>query len=167
MTVKQAVIEIIIAYYPRVKNIKIERAHPEHPMSGLQRLRELRSKHGIQYRFDNKTNEYIFESPLKDIKALQIPPPAPPPKSPESAREKHPAAGPRSMKVYRFIHFVKVAQNSRTSVWSCRNNRSGDELGIIKPHPAWPQYCFFPTVQAVYSSGCLNDIKDFIESQRI
>jgi len=63
---------------------------------------------------------------------------------------------------YPFIAFVKIAETSRTSVWSCRNTRSNVELGVVRWHAAWRQYCYFPTVQAVYSSGCLQDIQSFI-----
>jgi hypothetical protein len=63
---------------------------------------------------------------------------------------------------YRYIHFVKVADKPKTSVWSCRNNSNDDELGEVRWYPAWRQYCFFPTQPAVYSVGCLVDINDFI-----
>jgi hypothetical protein len=64
---------------------------------------------------------------------------------------------------YEFIHFIKTDQKKITSVWSVRNNRSKEELGIVKWYPAWRQYSYFPTVQAVYSAGCLMDIIDFIK----
>ncbi|MBW8034846.1 MAG: hypothetical protein FVQ79_04155 [Planctomycetes bacterium] len=63
------------------------------------------------------------------------------------------------------MKFVKTQEKLKTSVWSCRNKKSENELGIVKWHAAWRQYCYFPTVQAVYSAGCLDDIKDFIEHQ--
>jgi hypothetical protein len=64
---------------------------------------------------------------------------------------------------YQYIHFVIIANKPRTQVYSCRNNRSMDELGQIKWYGPWRQYCYFPTVQAVYSAGCLKDIQDFME----
>jgi hypothetical protein len=64
---------------------------------------------------------------------------------------------------YQYIHFFKLADKPKTSVWSCKNNRSGDKLGEIKWHSPWRQYCYFPTVQAVYNTGCLKDISDFLE----
>jgi len=63
---------------------------------------------------------------------------------------------------YQYIRVVKIADNPKTSVWSCCNKHSGDELGIIKWYGPWRQYCYFPTTQAVYSKGCLDDIGDFI-----
>ncbi len=65
---------------------------------------------------------------------------------------------------YEFIHFVKIADKPKTSVWSCRNNRSGDELGVVRFYPAWRSYTYFPTVEGVYSAGCLSDIIEFIGS---
>jgi hypothetical protein len=70
-----------------------------------------------------------------------------------------------SMKTeYRYIRFVKIGDKPKTSVWSCRNIRSNAELGQVRWYPAWRQYCYFPTAQAVYSVGCLMDINDFISS---
>ncbi|GAG11755.1 unnamed protein product [marine sediment metagenome] len=64
---------------------------------------------------------------------------------------------------YRYVHFVKVDQGPRTSVWTCRNNRSGGELGRVRWYGPWRQYCYFPVSQAVYSGGCLKDICSFLE----
>lgn len=64
---------------------------------------------------------------------------------------------------YQYISFLFVEQKPKTQVWRCVNNSSQNELGIIKYYPAWRQYCYFPTIQAVYSTGCLNDINDFIK----
>lgn len=67
-------------------------------------------------------------------------------------------------KRYRFIHFVEIERKAKTSVFSCRNNRSGEELGQVRWYPAWRRYCYFPTVQAIYSAGCLADIQHFMEA---
>ena len=66
---------------------------------------------------------------------------------------------------FEYVHFVKTENKPKTSVWSCRNNNSSDELGIVKWYAPWRAYCFFPTVQAVYSAGCLMDINSFISRQ--
>ena len=63
---------------------------------------------------------------------------------------------------YQYIHFIKKAEKPKTSIWSCRNNRSDNELGEIKWYSAWRQYCYFPTVQAIYNVGCLENINHFI-----
>jgi hypothetical protein len=67
------------------------------------------------------------------------------------------------MKTYQYINFKLIEQKPKTGVYQCRNNKSGVELGLIKWYPAWRQYCYFPTCQAVYSKGCLDDINDFIK----
>lgn len=68
---------------------------------------------------------------------------------------------------YKYIHFVQLPHNGTTTKWSCRNINSGDELGIIKWHGAWRQYCYFSTDRAVYSKGCLQDISEFISALNI
>ena len=64
---------------------------------------------------------------------------------------------------YDYIHFEHVEDKPKTSVWRCLNSRGNQELGLVKWHTPWRTYCYFPTVQAVYNTGCLNDICDFIE----
>ena len=64
---------------------------------------------------------------------------------------------------YKYIHFEKVADKTKTSVWSCLNNHYGTELGRVKWYPQWRWYCFFQTVFAIYSDGCLDDISDFLK----
>lgn len=71
---------------------------------------------------------------------------------------------------YKFIHFVKIADKPKTSVWSCRTQGGSNlidhqefELGTIEWYLPWQQYCYFPTVQDVYSVRYLEDINDFIK----
>ena len=66
------------------------------------------------------------------------------------------------MSEYQYINFSEIQKKTKTSVYECRNNKSGDVLGIIKWYPAWRQYCYFPSCPAVYSKGCLDDIAHFI-----
>jgi hypothetical protein len=64
---------------------------------------------------------------------------------------------------YKYLTFVQTDQaEKKTSTWECKNTRSGTTLGIVKWYPSWRQYCYFPTVQAVYSAGCFDDISHFI-----
>ncbi len=64
---------------------------------------------------------------------------------------------------YQFIHFEKLDVVAGRSSWSCHNNKTCDELGIVKWYSTWHQYCYFPYGEdTVYSAGCLNDIQDFI-----
>lgn len=43
-------------------------------------------------------------------------------------------------------------------------SKDTDALGIIKWHPPWRHYCFFPTTdfETVHSDICLKNISDFI-----
>ena len=66
-------------------------------------------------------------------------------------------------KEYEYVSFELTERKSKTGVWDCKNIKHNESLGYIKWHPAWRQYCYFPTVQAVYSKGCLEDISDFIK----
>jgi len=70
------------------------------------------------------------------------------------------------MKEYKYLYFVKLASNTKTSVWSCQNKSSGTKLGIVKWYGAWRQYCYCPSCNllGVYSAGCLDDISDFIKT---
>ncbi len=65
---------------------------------------------------------------------------------------------------YEYIRFVKMEDKpkAKTPRWVCRNNKSNDELGIIKWFSSWRQYCYFATGPAVFSKGCLQDIISFI-----
>lgn len=63
---------------------------------------------------------------------------------------------------YKFIHFVCIKQNPKTAVWSCRNNRSDGQLGVIGWYGPWRQYCFFPNISTVFNVGCMEDINHFI-----
>jgi len=63
---------------------------------------------------------------------------------------------------YQYIRFVELAATGKTRKFSCQNIRSGAELGRVQWYGAWRRYCYFPTVQAVYSASCLADIQHFI-----
>ena len=68
---------------------------------------------------------------------------------------------------YKYIYFVEIEQKPKTKIYSCRNNKNDVELGQVKYFPIWRQYCYFPTIQSVYSDGCLNDIVDFIQTLKV
>lgn len=65
----------------------------------------------------------------------------------------------------RYIEFIHIEDKPKTSVWSCRNIKSGDELGQILWYAPWRQYCYVPVTQGVYNKDCLESIVDFIEKQ--
>lgn len=67
---------------------------------------------------------------------------------------------------YYFVHFVKVEDKPKTTVWSCRNNDSGVEIGVVKYHGPYRCYCFFSKVEAIYTTIGLDDICEFVRALR-
>ena len=66
---------------------------------------------------------------------------------------------------FEYIHFVLVGEKPKTKVWSCRNNKSDTELGVVKWYGPWRQYCFFAVPAAVFNLACLQDIIEFLSKQ--
>ena len=64
---------------------------------------------------------------------------------------------------YEFIRFVQIDETPKTKFYSCQNNKSRAEIGLVKWYPGWRQYCFFPREKTVFSEGCLHDIRLFIQ----
>lgn len=68
---------------------------------------------------------------------------------------------------YEYIHFVKIEDKPKTSVWRCQNNKSNHELGLIMWYAPWRQYVFEPAVAyAVFNDACLDDISHFLGQLR-
>jgi len=65
---------------------------------------------------------------------------------------------------YKYFHFEvwPKTQLNKTQTWFCYSNSSKDILGVVKWFGKWRRYCFFPEGETVFSSGCLNDIVDFV-----
>ena len=67
---------------------------------------------------------------------------------------------------FKFIHFVEAGPDARWDgrYWSCRNNKSAAELGIVFSYSPWKQNVFQQTEQAaIFSADCLRDIAAFME----
>ena len=64
---------------------------------------------------------------------------------------------------YEYLLFTEQPALGKTTKWNCQNKRSGTVLGGIHWEGGWRQYCYYPTVAAVYSAGCLLDIANFIK----
>ena len=71
MTVEQAVLRVLIDHVSkgekRVKNYLIESAHPQHYLSGRARLRGLRKRGLVSYKFCEEDNTYLIYSTLKEL----------------------------------------------------------------------------------------------------
>lgn len=63
---------------------------------------------------------------------------------------------------YEHIYFKLKEKKPKTSVYACHNKKSGIKLGEVLWYSSWRQYCFLPTTEIVFSSGCMNDVIDFI-----
>ncbi len=66
---------------------------------------------------------------------------------------------------YLNFQFFAVSDSGKTNIWAVENKRNGYHLGWIKWHSQWRQYCFYPEKGTLYSVGCLDDIKNFIDKQ--
>jgi hypothetical protein len=64
-----------------------------------------------------------------------------------------------------YIKFSVILQQGKTGVWLVQNKRYDSDLGWIRWHGIWRQYCFFPAVGCIFSAGCLFDIQEFINQQ--
>ena len=69
----------------------------------------------------------------------------------------------------KYINFIYFPPKPgfKTGIWSVRNNKSSTHLGWIKWYSFWRQYCFFPVEQTIYSTECLKDIFEFINTINI
>lgn len=52
-------------------------------------------------------------------------------------------------------------QGQKTCTWTI-TGRSGGVLGLVKWYSPWRQYCFYPNALTTFSTGCLEDLKDFL-----
>lgn len=68
---------------------------------------------------------------------------------------------------YKYIHFVEGPGPEEDSrIWSCRNNKCGDQLGVVTWYGPWRQYVFVSSPGVVFSADCLADIQKFIETRK-
>jgi hypothetical protein len=62
------------------------------------------------------------------------------------------------------IEFIEEEGKPKTKVFSVWSKCSDCELGVIKWHPAWRHYCFFPIIEfgTIWSDRCLKILYEFI-----
>jgi len=67
-----------------------------------------------------------------------------------------------------YIEFTELLTTRKTELWEVRAKRSsvflGVILGYIKWYGPWRQYCFHPSHETVFSSGCQDEISAKIKS---
>ncbi|MHA1867815.1 MAG: hypothetical protein ACTSXD_07090 [Candidatus Heimdallarchaeaceae archaeon] len=61
------------------------------------------------------------------------------------------------------LRFELINEKRKTQVYSVVNMKQLTCIGIIKWHPSWRHYCFFPEEETVYSDRCLLKIGNFLE----
>lgn len=66
----------------------------------------------------------------------------------------------------KYIYFEVIEEKPKTKVWAIFDKTCLSQQGIIKWYGSWRQYCFFPEVETVWSTGCLQDVIDFIEKEK-
>lgn len=63
------------------------------------------------------------------------------------------------------LKIIKIEEKPKTSVYSVQSKFDEYNLGTVKWYPNWRQYCFFPAAECVWSVDCLQDLKNFVESE--
>ena len=58
----------------------------------------------------------------------------------------------------KYLDFKLLEQKPKTEVIGVYSKKSRNILGIIKWYGRWRQYAFFPEIDTLYNSECLNDI---------
>lgn len=80
----------------------------------------------------------------------------------------------RNKKVSEYLTFVKLeyldgkslkGKTDTIGVFPKSNLKAGSKsLGIIKWYSPWRQYVFYPAESTLFSSGCLQEISNFISA---
>lgn len=64
-----------------------------------------------------------------------------------------------------YLDFVLTRSSGKTKRWEVQTRSRGIVLGKVSWYGAWMQYCYFPNIQQVLSSGCLEDIATHCREQ--
>ena len=64
----------------------------------------------------------------------------------------------------KWLYFELIDEKPKTKVFQVMSKCSNIRLGLVKWHPPWRHYCFFPIIEEeiVYSDRCLLSIAKFI-----
>jgi len=63
------------------------------------------------------------------------------------------------------LYFKEIKDTGKTKVWEVQNKFSYVSIGEVKWNGAWRKYCFFPDVDTVFDTKCLEVIIQFIENR--
>jgi len=66
---------------------------------------------------------------------------------------------------YEYIEVRKAPQDPKrkTPTYEITNKHSGASIGTVQWYGPWRQFCFLPLGATVWSTGCLDDVKDVIK----
>ncbi len=70
------------------------------------------------------------------------------------------------MKIFKetqYLAFVETPSKGKTKVLAIVNKHHQEIIGEIKLFGRWRQYCFFPSNETTWNTGCLADIRDAIQ----
>lgn len=69
----------------------------------------------------------------------------------------------------KYIETVELPPRGKTKRFEVRTKgaaeRDGVPLGVVKWHPGWRCFAFFPNGGTLYEPTCLRDLADFCEAQ--
>lgn len=66
---------------------------------------------------------------------------------------------------YLQFHQLPRDWGKKTDTWEVKSKRSGSVLGEIHWYGPWRQYCFYPSMQTIFNSGCLFDLQKFLDNE--
>jgi len=68
------------------------------------------------------------------------------------------------MNEYKYLTFIELDPKPKTKVFEVRNKLSGTTLGYVKWYGPWRKYIFQTELLIlIFDSGCLADLKSFID----
>jgi len=65
---------------------------------------------------------------------------------------------------FEYVHFVSKAANVNKIFWSCRDNKTDMEIGVIGQFKPWKRYAIEFTPKSIFSSYCLAEIQTFMKT---
>ena len=65
----------------------------------------------------------------------------------------------------KWIRFELAKSLPKTNVWDIFTVQGSVHLGIVKWHPGWRKYAFFPDETTIWETDCLKDVISFIEEK--
>ena len=77
---------------------------------------------------------------------------------PTRPRPKTPPPG-QGGKTSKYLEFSIIEKKPKTDKIAIESKMTGHRLGIIMWYAPWRQYAFFPNIDTIFNTECLNDIQ--------